>query len=890
MNNQGASNDNIHLGDTRVFGDLEVAEDIKIDGTVVIDPASCLKTDCIQPATASGPIEIKTTGGNGIATFYDDQTIGALTLFGSSGGLTLASDAGGQAVMQIDQGTGIPTAGVRILNGTKLNVNEIQSQSYDTGANPKILFTASKVEIKGDTAIDFETKSILTTEIKKDTSGGNMIVKAADDTQILRTDDSLKEVYVGEDADGYRMPKLRGTIGQVLTQSNTGVATFEDLPQTGTNTLIGSVIVPRATYGAGNWANIATSFSGTTSIAGSTWAIGDVFRIKISGTSDHVGGTGGTAFLRFKVGALLTATSNDIYPTSNSNSTNDPFEIYICLTRTGTNSINYVGTGFYLDHGSLTIKEINFGRGTIGSYDPAVTYGIDVEYQDNSTSGTGNAHLYYICNSGLWTQSTPSSVIPVISTTDHTALNNLELGDAGHSQFALLAGRSGGQVLDGGVIATESIQFRSNAVQPTDAIAFLSPVDMKFNDIINVSDMEVSGIMTVNSPIIANSGIDTSTDPGSELSIASVNADKLNLGAAGITTEVKGLTYTPDRIQVRGPNTATKTSLLTLNNDTPTTCHILMSGAGMYGGDASINDGLCFSMDNNGTNDRRLLIHDSAQAINGTNPAVRMVLALGKAAIGAISTDRVTPLPLYLDATGFAPFFNNGGDLGSATNNWKDLYMNGDFKINGLIDSGDAGTLAIAPSNATKLDLGASGITTEVKGDLLYENACIEQYLTTGITKPTTLTSGTINTPIILNLDTDMITSTSNILTGSTAGVVTYTGSRSRTIHAALSIGFYCSKKCKVHIWAVSSNTTRYPLGIVDDGITFPAGTIPASILSIDYDQNTPSNNISTSSHFFVKVDTNDNFRVYVVSNAATTTITTDHLNIFALGMPLTTV
>jgi hypothetical protein len=41
-----------------------------------------------------------------------------------------------------------------------------------------------------------------------------------------------------------------------------------------------------------------------------------------------------------------------------------------------------------------------------------------------------------------------------------------------------------------------------------------------------------------------------------------------------------------------------------------------------------------------------------------------------------------------------------------------------DVKVNGIIDSTDAGTLAIAPANATKLELGDSGVTTEVKGDL----------------------------------------------------------------------------------------------------------------------------------------------------------------------------
>jgi microcystin-dependent protein len=47
--------------------------------------------------------------------------------------------------------------------------------------------------------------------------------------------------------------------------------------------------------------------------------------------------------------------------------------------------------------------------------------------------------------------------------TDHLSLTNLIAGDSGHTQFGLLAGRSGGQILYGGTGVGEYLTFRSNS-------------------------------------------------------------------------------------------------------------------------------------------------------------------------------------------------------------------------------------------------------------------------------------------------------------------------------------------------------------------------------------------------------------------------------------------
>ena len=55
-----------------------------------------------------------------------------------------------------------------------------------------------------------------------------------------------------------------------------------------------------------------------------------------------------------------------------------------------------------------------------------------------------------------------SNLSPPPATLDHTQLNNLVLGDSGHTQFALLQGRSGGQLLSGGINASHFLTLKAH--------------------------------------------------------------------------------------------------------------------------------------------------------------------------------------------------------------------------------------------------------------------------------------------------------------------------------------------------------------------------------------------------------------------------------------------
>tara|TARA_R110000851_G_scaffold18394_3_gene57856 strand:+ start:7388 stop:10432 length:3045 start_codon:yes stop_codon:yes gene_type:complete len=665
MNNLGASSNNIHYGDTKVFGDLTVTGivegNITIVGDLTVDAPNCLVADCVKAVTTGGPLSIKTTGDSTIAEFYDDQTMSVSTVTGFNGTLILASNQAGTAVASLGDGLGFATNGLRLIN-TKLNVNEIQSQSHEvTGNNPKILFTASKVEITGDSAIEFETKSILTTEIKKDDTGGNMIVKSADGTQILRTDDGLNSLYVGEDADGYRMPKLRNTIGHIMTMSNTGIATFEEPQQTGAHTVTGTIVSPRTTWGFGSYANVALSVAGSSSIQPNTWAIGDVLTLTIAGQWSSTTRTGGTSNFRLVLGqSLLSQVSDNVQPTSNSSFTDQPFDIYIALTRTGTNSINWVGNGIFQDNdggGGKPSKQFTFGKGTLAGYDATLALSVDLDYIDNSTSGTGDRYVRYVCQTGIWAQSTPSSVVPTISTTDHTALTNLELGDAGHSQFALLTGRSGGQTVSGSSLTGESLTLQSNIIDSgTGFINVNSTINMNLAKIQNVGN--------------ATAGFDA-------LNRATGDGRYLQLTGGDLTGD------------------------LTVQQE-------IELGTG------NANGILRFV----GSALNRTYIPDNVAIAHSTILPSNVLLSYHSTTTGARSFHLASDTTLNMnDSTIFGSDLASGDlTLSSTTNATKGNIIMLDPLVVNSIDG--AGTLTIAPADSTKLELGASDIKTEVKGEL----------------------------------------------------------------------------------------------------------------------------------------------------------------------------
>jgi len=108
MNNLGGNTDNIHLGDTKVLGDLEVRDDLIIDGEITITPPDCLNVDCIKPSTLNGDVSIKNSNEDTIIKLSNDESVeisGSYKLPTTAGteGQLLTADAGGLTTSFQDQ-------------------------------------------------------------------------------------------------------------------------------------------------------------------------------------------------------------------------------------------------------------------------------------------------------------------------------------------------------------------------------------------------------------------------------------------------------------------------------------------------------------------------------------------------------------------------------------------------------------------------------------------------------------------------------------------------------------------------------------------------------------------------------------------------------------------
>jgi hypothetical protein len=78
-------------------------------------------------------------------------------------------------------------------------------------------------------------------------------------------------------------------------------------------------------------------------------------------------------------------------------------------------------------------------------------------YRDSARTTPAQAGDTLFWNGSQWLANHPDTEIT------HSELTGLTTGDAGHTQFALLAGRSGGQVLKGGTAASETLVLESTA-------------------------------------------------------------------------------------------------------------------------------------------------------------------------------------------------------------------------------------------------------------------------------------------------------------------------------------------------------------------------------------------------------------------------------------------
>jgi len=149
-----------------------------------------------------------------------------------------------------------------------------------------------------------------------------------------------------------------------------------------------------------------------------------------------------------------------------------------------------LGASFYNIEDVPPIPELPF----IFPVDPSDEYFIFGIRQLDSSSQNASC----ILKTEVYTIDLCSSESKIIAssanlTTDHTLLSNLTLGDAGHSQFALLAGRDGGQILSGGITPLHDLKLKSHSIGLDNVIIkdlnteFKKDIDMDNNNISNAN-------------------------------------------------------------------------------------------------------------------------------------------------------------------------------------------------------------------------------------------------------------------------------------------------------------------------------------------------------------------------------------------------------------------
>lgn len=120
--------------------------------------------------------------------------------------------------------------------------------------------------------------------------------------------------------------------------------------------------------------------------------------------------------------------------------------------------------------------------GSIGNGTDAVSIGTLVSFRDANVSVNVGDALFW--DGTKWAPSSPDTEI------DHSSLSGLTTGDAGHTQFALLAGRAGGQTLIGGTAASNNLTLQSTSNATRGSVLFADPAAPSSDD---ATDFGLSG-------------------------------------------------------------------------------------------------------------------------------------------------------------------------------------------------------------------------------------------------------------------------------------------------------------------------------------------------------------------------------------------------------------
>lgn len=366
---------------------------------------------------------------------------------------------------------------------------------------------------------------------------------------------------------------------------------------------------------------------------------------------------------------------------------------------------------------------------TFTQYDVVGTLSVARGGTNVTTFGGTNTLLYTTSADTLSSIATANNAVlvtdgsgaPSLSTSLPTAVqNNIDHGnltgllDDDHTQYALLAGRSGGQTLIGGSAAGEDLilQSTSNATRGTiqvnddlevDSIDALTATTMTIGGATATKlDLGASDITTdVLGALTVLSTIDTAA--AGALSIGTTTATSIEIAQTGVTTDINGLLTVV--AGSGGGIDASTAGALVIGESTATS--VVLADTGV----TTIIEGPVTVEGSIDTISASTLTIGPANATSVQIADTGVVTQIEGPAEVEGSIDTITATTLTLGAATATKV--EIADTGVLTD------IEGGLQVEGSIDTIGASTMTIGSANATKIEIGASDVLTEIVGDLL---------------------------------------------------------------------------------------------------------------------------------------------------------------------------
>jgi len=313
---------------------------------------------------------------------------------------------------------------------------------------------------------------------------GDVRIKGQDETLIIGNENG---------GPGYILPEQKGTEGQVITMNADNTTSFQDGGGGTTGRIIKNLftmIDREASFGATPSNTYLDGFGNLDLGSIDNFPVGATIHLYTKGTWQTSGnGTSNFVFI-INDGSPTTITINSQTITAIANNDSRFFYNDLILQRTDINEYKFKATGLTSTGGSgVPAVSIFWPASTFTPVPDLTTLSLRFAYKTNDNT------FYPLTTTLIVDMILDSSLLiePPPAPTSHLALTDLNAGDSGHTQFALLQGRSGGQLLSGGINASHFLTLKAhrfglnNIVVKDLNTTFEKNIDMNQNQINDVS-------------------------------------------------------------------------------------------------------------------------------------------------------------------------------------------------------------------------------------------------------------------------------------------------------------------------------------------------------------------------------------------------------------------